>query len=126
MSSPQSKRTHLRGFSLATSAGLLAGLLATGQAAAQATGPANAGASQPTQDEGTKREPVAHDPFSPFVYDVLGATPSIRLPAFFGKQTRAAADANEPSSADRIAKDGAAKPTVAAAAGRTDTAARLP
>ncbi len=41
--------------------------------------PAQAQSHPLQQDKMTKRQPHVADPFSPFVYDVLGATPSLKL-----------------------------------------------
>jgi hypothetical protein len=127
MNSLQSKCTPLGGFAVSAAAALLTGLLAGGPAAAQSAGPAAAATIPASQNATTSREAVSHDPFSPFVYDVLGATPSIRLPASSGRQALArAAATDKASSSDRAAKGAEATPTVAVTAERAGTAARAP
>jgi hypothetical protein len=126
MNSLRPKRMHIRGSSVTTAAALLIGLLVAGQAAAQSSGPVAVDPTHAKQDATTKRGPVAHDPFSEFTYDALGATPSLRLPAFIRKLARASAvESSDVSSVDRTETDAAAKAAVAARPERTGTAARV-
>jgi hypothetical protein len=126
MNSLQSKRTHIRGLSVAAAAALLIGLFTAGQAAAQSSGPAAAPATQIPQDVTTRRGSVAHDPFSEFTYEALGATPSLQLPAFIRKLARpSAVESSDVTSVDRAESDAAAKAAVAARPERTGTAARV-
>lgn len=126
MNSLQSKLTYLRGSSVALAAALLTGVLASGPASAQSAVRAAAAPPSASQDATTRREVVTHDPFSPFVYDALGATPSIQLPAFLGKPGRArAVDQSAVPSAENADKDVTAKPTVAASV-ESNGSARVP
>jgi hypothetical protein len=126
MNSPQSKRTHIHGSSVAAAAALLIGLFTTGQAAAQSSGPVAVDPTRAKQDVTTKHGPVAHDPFSEFTYEALGATPSLQLPAFIRKLARASAvESPDVSSVDRTETDTAAKATAVVRPDRTGTAARV-
>jgi hypothetical protein len=53
----------------------------------------------PQQDKMTRRQTQAVDPFSPFVYDVLGATPSIHFRK--GKSVAGPVGQQQASAADR-------------------------
>ena len=126
MNSLQSKRTHIHSPSVAAAAALLIGLFTAGQAAAQLSGPVAVDPTNSKQDVTTRHGPVAHDPFSEFTYEALGATPSLQLPAFIRKLARASAvESSDASSVDRTETDAAAKATVAARPDRTGTAARV-
>lgn len=124
MNSLQSKRTVIRS-SVTAVAALSIGLLAAGQAAAQSSVPAATGPTQNLQDVTTRRSAAAHDPFSPFTYDVLGATPSLRLPVFIRKQRQIGVEGPlDVSSVDRPRNDVAAPATVAARPESTGAATR--
>jgi len=79
MNTLQSSRTPVLSLGRA---GLLAALLtAAGVATAQSgAAPDRAPATESAKNVTTSQTTKRHDPFSPFVWDVLGATPSIRLP----------------------------------------------
>jgi hypothetical protein len=61
---------------------LLVALLTTANVATAQSGaaPERAPSAEPAKNATTLRAAKQHDPFSPFVWDALGATPSIRLP----------------------------------------------
>lgn len=107
---------HERGPWLSRAAGatLMTALIAAGPAAAQSAPPADTARSR--EDATTKTTPTAHVPSGPFVYDALGATPSIRLPALFGKRTQA--DSKEVAAGDRARKDAAVRAAAATPAER--------
>jgi hypothetical protein len=77
---PMSMR--IRALSTAVSTALLAGLIAVGPVRAQ-SGAAGSDASEARKSETTKRQSASTESVGPFVYEALGATPSIRLPALF-------------------------------------------
>jgi len=79
MSKLNSTGARIRALSVAVSTALLAGLIAAGPARAQS----DADASEPRKNETTKRQAASNESVGPFVYEALGATPSIRLPALF-------------------------------------------
>lgn len=85
---------------------------------AQLAAPTDAtSASENHLNEQTKYTMKLIDPFSPFVYDALGATPSIRLPALGSVRKPApASESIEAAAAGRSTDQGLPKPT--------DTAAR--
>lgn len=119
MKTLQSKHTRGPRLSVAAGVALTTALIAGGQAAAQSANPADAARSR--EDATTKPAPTAHIPSGPFVYDALGATPSIRLPALFGKPTQG--DSKEVAAGVRAQK-GVAVKAAAPSAERIGTAAR--
>ena len=79
MSTFLSSRTPVR--ILGRSSLLVAFLTAAGIATAQSgAAPERAPSAEPARNATTSQVTKQHDPFSPFVWDALGATPSIRLP----------------------------------------------
>jgi hypothetical protein len=69
--------------------------------------------------ESTQSTRKSIDPFSPFVYDALGATPTIRLPSLRSTRRPAHAESNEAAASGRATDQVVSKPTDS-----TDTAAR--
>lgn len=121
----QSKRNHIHGSTVAVAALLLIGVLA-GPAAAQSTESAAAATTTNTSQDATTRHAVnTNDPFNTFVYDILGATPSIKLPVFLSKPSPAAAGSSNPPSSERAAKRGDAKPVTSDSVQRAETTAGL-
>jgi len=124
MNSLQSKRIHIHGSSVTVAAALLAGVLAAAPAAAQSTVPAAAGADPASQDATTRMAAGTNDPFNTFVYDVLGATPSIQLPNFLRQGPRVTTrNSDAVSSTEQTGTNKEAKPATESV-GRTETAAR--
>jgi hypothetical protein len=81
---------------------------------------AAAGVSESNSDASTYSSQKVIDPFSPFVYDALGATPSIRLPTLHSARKPAhASESIEAAAGGRPTDQGVPKPT-----NSTDTAAR--
>src|SRR4029453_14129399 len=116
-----SKPTTVRTLSRATirAALLIGGLVLAGAANAQTSATPDRAASEAVAKNATTSTAAAqHDPFSPFVYDALGATPSIRLP--FQRSASPAAKQAEAKERDVAQKESAPS----AAVQRTDTAAR--
>lgn len=107
--------TLRRARSLAKATILLTGLLSLGGAYAQSTAP---GYAESAKDATTSRPLPAHDPFSPFVYDALGATPSIHF------STTRAQRAEQASSAQPAAKAPAQELAQGQSAARAEPAAR--
>ena len=115
MSTLQTSRAPVR--ILARTSLLVAFLTTVGIASAQpGAAPERASPVEPAKNATTSQAVKQHDPFSPFVWDVLGATPSIRLP--WQRETSAA----KPAAPERVtaAKEAEAAP----GAERTTTAAR--
>lgn len=79
MSTHKSFATH--GRILARTSLLVAFVTVAGIASAQSrAAPERAPSAEQAKNATTSQAAKQHDPFSPFVWDVLGATPSIRLP----------------------------------------------
>lgn len=95
---PMSMR--IRALSTAVSTALLAGLIAVGPASAQ-SGAAGTDASEARKSETTKPKSASNESVGPFVYEALGATPSIRLPALFASRV-AGAPAKEESKQAKV------------------------
>ena len=115
MSTLQSSRTPVH--TLARVGLVVAFLTTAGMATAQSgIAPERAPSAEPAKNGTTLQAVKQHDPFSPFVWDALGATPSIRLP--WQRDT----SVSKPVTSERetAAKEGQA----ASATERTTTAAR--
>jgi len=82
MSKLNSTGARIRALSVAVSTAPLAGLIAAGPARAQSDA-AGTDAYELRKNETTKRQAASNESVGPFVYEALGATPSIRLPALF-------------------------------------------
>jgi hypothetical protein len=91
---------RIRALSTAVSTALLAGLIAVGPASAQ-SGAASPDASAARKSETTKPQSVSTESVGPFVYEALGATPSIRLPSLFAGRA-ASAPAKEESKQAKV------------------------
>lgn len=117
------KPTTLRTLSRATirAALLVGGLVLAGAASAQTSAtPDRASSEAVAKNATTSTAAVQHDPFSPFVYDALGATPSIRLP--FQRSASPASKQAETKGRDAARQE--SSPSVSAAGQRTETVAR--
>lgn len=102
---------------LASASLLVALLTLAGMATAQSAAAADrAPSAEPAKNATTSQAVKQHDPFSPFVWDVLGATPSVRLP--WQRDTSASKQA-APERAP-VAKEAQTAPAIE----RTATAAR--
>lgn len=100
MNTPNPTNTRIRALSAAVSTALLAGLIAVGPASAQ-SGAASTNASEAAKNETTKQQSASTESVGPFVYEAIGATPSIRLPALFTGRA-ASAPAKEESKQAKV------------------------
>lgn len=97
MSTPNTTTARIRTLSTAVSTALLAALVTVGPASAQSG--ASTVASEARKNEATKRPSASTESVGPFVYEALGATPSIRLPALFTGHAASAPAKDEPKQA---------------------------
>jgi hypothetical protein len=126
MSTLKPTRARIHALSLTAFTVLLTSLVVAGAASAQSAAASGAAsASEARKNETTRREPTAYESVSPFVYDALGATPSIRLPALSGARAQGRApESKKVASGDRVANEAASTQSSLESPHRTDTAAR--
>jgi hypothetical protein len=93
MNTPNPTSKRIRALSTAVTTALLAGLVAVSPASAQSG--ASTDASEARKNQTTKRPSASTESIGPFVYEALGATPSIRLPALFAGHAASASAKDE-------------------------------